>query len=140
MSADNKLVFADYDGVTGKPTIDGFFNLNAGITTTEAEPGYVNGGKMLLGGSGLPPVVIQTVKDGNTIVIGVSCTGDSSFDDIDGVVVALRPSGNSSGGPQRRIDVFPVWGDVPDAFDPNDLGTGWGAANPDPMHTGDHLA
>jgi hypothetical protein len=141
MSADNKLVFADFDPVTGKPTLDGFVTVDAGVNTPEAEPGYVNGGKMTLGGAGLPPVVIQTVKDGDTIVIGISCRGDSSFDDIDGVVVAFRPSGTSSNGAQRRVDVFPVWGDVPDAFDPMNLGIGWGAAKPDldPMHAGDHL-
>ena len=130
MSAADMLVFADFDGVTGPPTIDGFATTDAGVITTEAEPGYVNGGRITIGGSGLPPVIIQAVKDGNTLVLGISCRGDPSFDDLDGVVIGLRQNGGSSAGPQRRIDVFPVWGNTTNP--PDVTQTGFGAANPDP--------
>lgn len=139
MSADNMLAFRDFDGVTGPPTIDGFATTDAGVITTEAEPGYVNGGRITCGTGGLPPVIIQSIKQGNTLVLGISCRGDTSFDDIDGVIIALRQSGGGGAGPQRRVDVFPVWGDAPPVLDPNNLGTGYGAANPDPMNAGAHL-
>src|SRR4051812_27657221 len=120
MSAANKLVFADFDGVGGPPTIDGFAMIDTGVLTPEVEAGYINGGRMLLGNSsGLPPVVIQAIRDNQTIVLGISCRGDTSFDDIDGVVIGLRPNGGSSAGRQRKIHVFPVWGDAPDILDSN---------------------
>lgn len=131
MSADDTLVFGNFDPVTGRPTIDGFGFQDVGVATTEAEPGYVKGGRLTIGGATLPPVVIQTVKDGNTLVIGVTCRGDPSFDDLDGVVIALCPDGNDPGNPvgeQRRIDVFPVWGNT--GFPPDPIGTGQGAADP----------
>ncbi len=139
MSADDTMVFDNFDGVTGRPTIDGFATHDPGVLTTEAEPGYVNGGRMTVGSGDLPPVIIQTVKDGNTLVLGITCRGNTSFDDLDGVVVGLRPNGSASAGPQRRIDIFPVWGDAPFPLDPTNLGTGYGAADPDPMNPGAHL-
>lgn len=139
MSADNMLAFRNFDPVTGRPTIDGFATTDAGVTTTEAEPGYVTGSRLTIGGAGLPPVVIQCIKDGNTLVLGIMCRGDSSFDDLDGVIIGLRQNGTNNTGPQRRIDVFPVWGDAPEPLDPANLGFGYGAANPDPMNAGVHL-
>jgi hypothetical protein len=130
MSAANTIVFRDFDPVTGRPTIDGFTTTDAGILTTEAEPGYVNGARVSLGnGVGLPPVVVQCIRDGNSLVLGIMCRGDTSFDDGDGVVIGLRQNGGSATGPQRRIDVFPVWGNAPDPLDPNNLGTGFGSVN-----------
>jgi hypothetical protein len=133
MSAGDTIVFRDFDPVTGRPTIDGFATADAGIITTEAEPGYVNGARVALdngannSGVGLPPVVVQTIRDGDTLVIGIMCRGDTSFDDGDGVVIGLRQNGSSITGPQRRIDIFPVWGNAPSPLDPSNLGLGFGA-------------
>ena len=135
MSADDTLVFGNFDPVTGRPTIDGFVFEDVGVITSEAEPGFVGGGQMTIGGAGLPPVVIRTVKDGNTLVLGITCRGDTSFDDIDKVVIALRQNGGSSAGPQRRIDIDPVWGNTDNA-NPAVSETGFGAAQPDPGNAG----
>lgn len=140
MSADNMLVFRNHDPVGGSPTVDGYAMADIGVNTTEAEPGYINGGRVTIGASsGLPPVTVQAIKHGNTLVLGIMCRGDSSFDDVDGVVIALRPNGGSSTGPQRRIDIFPLWGDVFSGLNPNNLGTGHGAANPDLNNAALHL-
>jgi hypothetical protein len=107
------LVFGPADFVTGQPVVDGFVVADIGVTTTESEPGYVNGGRVELGSSGLAPVVINAVQDGATIVLGVMCRGDSSFDDCDSVVIALC----GDGGAQRRIDIGPVWGNAGPTLD-----------------------
>ena len=137
------LTFNTSDPVTGIPIVDGFVFADIGVTTTESEPGYVNGARLELGSSGLAPVVVTAVQDGNTLVLGVMCRGDVSFDDPDLVMVAFR----GSSGAQRRIDIKPNWGDEPSppippaVFDPANLGTGYGAGDPDPdpLNAGTHL-
>lgn len=118
------LVFGAADFVTGQPVVNGFVLADIGVTTTESEPGYVNGGRVELGSSGLAPVVIQSVQDGSTLVIGIMCRGDTSFDDCDNVVIALRGNGNA----QRRIDIEPVWGNAGPTLDASEVAqTGEGA-------------
>lgn len=129
------LVFNTSDPVTGIPTVDGFVFADIGVTTAEAEPGYVNAARLELGSSGLAPVVVTAVQDGSTLVLGVMCRGDTSFDNLDMVMVAFR----GSTGAQRRIDIQPNWGDAPTPLNPVSLGTGYGAADPDPANPGSHL-
>jgi hypothetical protein len=118
------LAFSDFDPVTGRPTINGFVIADPGVNTAEAEPGYVNGSRYTYENGTLPPIAIQTVKDGNTLVIGLFVRGDSSFDDYDCVVVALRPQAGAGNIAARRLDIFPAWGDHPT---PDDSGFGFGA-------------
>lgn len=132
------LVFNTPDVVTHVPTVDGFVFADIGVTTTESEPGYVNGARLELGSSGLAPVVITAVQDTalpNTLVLGIMCRGDTSFDDLDMVMVAFR----GATGAQRRIDIRPNWGDAPEPLNVADLGTGYGAGEPDPANPGTHL-
>lgn len=131
----NTLVFNTSDGVTGVPTVDGFVFADIGVTTAETEPGYVNAARLELGSSGLAPVVVTAVQDGSSLVLGIMCRGDTSFDDLDMVMLAFR----GSTGAQRRIDIRPNWGDAPEPLNPADLGTGYGAGDPDPGNPGTHL-
>lgn len=133
MSAYDTLIFRDWDGVTGKPNVNGFVTDDAGVFTFEPqESGYVNGSRMTFGDGGpLPPVIAQCVKDGNDLVFGFFCRGDKSFDDHDALVLALRP--NTAGGAARRIDIFPVWGDGNDPMQ-----VGFGAAEPNLAFPGQH--
>ena len=130
------LVFNASDPVTGLPTVDGFVFADNGDTTAEAESGYVNGARLELGSSGLAPVVVTAVQNGNTLVLGLMCRGDTSFDDLDLVMLAFR----GSTGAQRRIDIRPNWGDAPEPLNSADLGTGYGAGDPDPANPGTHLS
>ena len=137
MSDSRQLVFRDHDTLGGiAPTIDGFALVDAGVVTDEpVESGYINAGRVSLGPGVLPPVVLQAVRHNDTLVLAISCRGDPSFDDADAITIALRQNGNSEDGPQRRIDIVPVWGDEPaPPYDPANLGIGYGAANrsPDP--------
>lgn len=132
----NTLVFNPFDPVTGRPTVDGLVLADIGVTTPEAEPGYVNGARVEIGSSGLSPVVINAVQDGDTLVIGVLCRSDSSFDSVDMVMLAFR----NAAGQQRRIDIRPNWGDEPDPMTVAAVAeTGYGAANPDPANPGTRL-
>ena len=137
MSDSRQLVFRDHDTLGGiAPTIDGFALVDAGVVTDEpVESGYINAGRVSLGPGVLPPVVLQAVRHNDTLVLAISCRGDPSFDDADAITIALRQNGNSEDGPQRRIDIVPVWGDEPNPpYNAMDLGIGYGAANrsPDP--------
>ncbi|HEX8380604.1 MAG TPA: hypothetical protein VF619_08665 [Allosphingosinicella sp.] len=136
ITAENNLLFVQADPVTGKPNVDGFATADAGVITGKAESGYVNGSRVAIGGAGLPPVVIQTIRDGNAMVIGIMCRGDKSFDDVDSIIIGLKEQGGAVDGPQRRIDIFPVWGDT--GFPPNPAEVGYGAADRDPMNASLH--
>ncbi|KRA60344.1 hypothetical protein ASD79_08910 [Caulobacter sp. Root655] len=123
MSDTDTLCFANADGVTGNPTIDGFFFTDAGVLTTEAEPGYVGGSRMTFGGAGFPPVVFQGVRDTGTgtLVFAFLCRLDRTFDPRDVVVLALRPAAGAGDQARRRIDIFPSFLDV-GADDPGPAG------------------
>jgi len=114
MSDTDTLCFADADGVTGNPTIDGFFFTDAGIITHEVEPGYVGGSRMTFGGAGFPPVVFQGVRDTGTgsLVFAFLCRLDRTFDPRDVIVLALRPNAGAGDQARRRIDIFPSFLDV----------------------------
>ncbi|CAN5358846.1 hypothetical protein BH10PSE4_BH10PSE4_45830 [soil metagenome] len=114
MSATDTLCFADADGVTGNPTIDGFFFTDAGVITSEVEPGYVGGSRMTFGGAGFPPVVFQGVRDtgAGSLVFAFLCRLDRTFDPRDVVVLALRPAAGAADQARRRIDIFPSFLDV----------------------------
>ena len=128
MASFDTLAFADFDVVTGPPIVDGFITADAGVNTNEAESGYVNGSRYSYANGTLPPVVIQTVKDGNTLVIGLLCRGDRSFDkDFDALVIALRPQSGAGDLEARRVDVFPVWDDDDPASPGWSNGFGFGA-------------
>lgn len=125
------LAFSDFDPVTGKPTVNGFVIPDPGVNTPEVEPGYVNGARYSYENGTLPPITIQTVKDGSTLVVGLFVRGDTSFDDYDCVIVALRPQAGTGNIAARRLDIFPSWGDHPT---PDNSGFGFGAD--DPGHPG----
>lgn len=128
MAFHDTLAFGAHDSVTGPPAIDGAVMADEGVpaTFTPAEPGYVGGARYVFQNGALPPVVLQTVRQGNTIVIGIFCRGDMSFDtDFDACVICLRESYANPASPTRRIDIFPVYGDEGDPVDP--AGTGRGA-------------
>lgn len=127
MATNDTLCFADFDPVTGAPGApDGFFLPDIGVITNEVEPGYVNGCRMTFGGSGLPPVVFQGVRNGNFLHLAFLCRLDFSFDNEDVVVIALRPSqANPDQSTARRIDIFPVYGG--DLFPDGSINIGVGA-------------
>jgi hypothetical protein len=136
----NTLVFNTSDWVPAPPVVDGLVLADIGVTTNESEPGYINGARVELGSSGLSPVVINAVEDrtNGTLVLGFMCRGDTSFDSVDMVMLALR----GAGGAQRRIDIRPSWGDEPDPFTVaavSETGYGAGDPDPDPMNPGHHL-
>src|SRR4051812_14151353 len=108
------LSFADFDPVTGPPTIDGFVYPDPGIVTDEVEPGYVLGSRLTYGAGSLSPVVVQTVKNGNHLTIALLCRFDPTFDDEDVVIVAFRPSFGTAvhDDTVRRIDISPLWKDL----------------------------
>lgn len=110
MAANDTISFADFDPVTGAPTINGFAVDDQGIITNESEPGYVNGTRMTWENGALAPVIVQAVKNGNFLVISFTCRGDPEFNNTDAVVVALRPSHASMDHTTaRRLDIFPVF-------------------------------
>jgi hypothetical protein len=142
MSDPRQLVFNDYDTIHGShPIIDGLAMVDAGVITGESvESGYINAGRVTIGDGALAPVVLSAVRDGDTLVLSVMCRGDTSFDDNDCVMIALRPNGAADAGPQRRMDIYPLWGDFPaGAVTPATLGTGFGADRPNPMDAAQHL-
>ena len=142
MSSSNTLVFRDFDwvvgGPTSGPTIDGFVEADFGISLdTDLEPGYVNGARLTYGNAPVPPVVVKTVKKGNSLVMGFLCRGEQSFDDAHKVTIILRPTPTS--GAMRRIDIFPVWSDsLQEAYPDPVNGTGCGAAQRTGPLAGDH--
>jgi peptidoglycan hydrolase-like protein with peptidoglycan-binding domain len=124
MTIFSTVAFGDYDPVTGPPTIDGWTgNEDPGVVTDFAEPGYATGGRLTYGGGAkVPPVVFQCVHmtvpftsppgvqdAGEYLVFSFFCTFDYSFDDADGVTIALIPDMTKSGDltTYRRIDVLP---------------------------------
>jgi hypothetical protein len=105
------LAFNDFDPVTGPPTVDGLTAISdAGVITSEVEPGYVQGGRLAYaGGSGLPPVVVDGVRTGQAVQLGLFCRFDLSFEDGDTIVVAVKPTPGSAADTARRIDIHPVY-------------------------------
>lgn len=125
------LAFNDFDPVTGGPTVDGLTAISdAGVITSEVEAGYVQGGRLSYGGgSGFPPVVVDAIRVGDAIQLGLFCRFDLSFDDADTIVVAVKPTPGSPQDDARRIDIHPVFLDIgADSQNPN---TGSPAGDPD---------
>jgi hypothetical protein len=112
MAANDTLAFANFDPVTGAPTMDGFVTPDPGVITSETEPGYVDGSRMTFGGSGFPPVHFQGVKSGPFLHLAFMTRGDLTFDAEDVIVIALQPSTGAGATTARRIDVFPVYESV----------------------------
>ncbi|HEY5988744.1 MAG TPA: hypothetical protein VIV12_20540 [Streptosporangiaceae bacterium] len=116
----DSLCFADHDPVTGPPNPnDGFTGIeDAGVITSEAEPGYVLGDRLNLGaagvgtGSGFPPAIFQCVKNGDYLNLAFFCRFDLSFDDEDVIVLAVKPSASAPQTEARRIDIFPVFNGI----------------------------
>jgi hypothetical protein len=112
MATTDTVCFADHDPVTGAPTLDGFTGIeDAGIITSESEPGYVLGERLTFGGgSAFPPVIFQGVKNGNFLNFAFFCRFDLSFDHEDSIVIALRPDVSiPTQTTARRIDLKPVF-------------------------------
>jgi peptidoglycan hydrolase-like protein with peptidoglycan-binding domain len=124
MTIFSTVAFGDYDPVTGPPTIDGWTgNEDPGVVTDFAEAGYATGGRLTYGGgAAVPPVAFQCVHmtvapaspavlpvdPGEYLVFGFFCTFDYSFDNADGVTLALIPDiTNTDPTTFRRIDVLP---------------------------------
>jgi hypothetical protein len=133
------LCFADYDPVTGRPTVDGFTGIeDAGVITSEAEPGYVLGSRLTMGGGGqgtgggFPPMIFQCVRDGEFLNLAFFCRFAFSFVESDVIVLALKPSAASPQTDARRIDIFPVYTGV-GADDPATCG---GSCPDDPPKPG----
>ncbi len=110
----DKICLAENDPVLGKPTVDGFTGIeDAGIITTDADPGYGLGHRITYGnGSFFPPVVFQGVKElgADFLYLSFLVRYDLSFDDEDLIVIALRE--NAANQTQddtiRRLDIYPV--------------------------------
>src|SRR5688500_2269336 len=115
MSNLDTLTFADFDVVTGAPTVDGFTGIHDDLVfTSESDAGYVLGSSLTYGNSsGFPPVIFKGVKNGNFLNFAFFTRFDLSFDLQDVVVLALRPlKSNTAQNTARRIDIFPVYRDV----------------------------
>ena len=118
------ISFPDYDGVTGPPTLDGFTaNRDPGFITNKTEPGFaVADSVMFAGGSVSPPVVLQcervvsgegpgALPEGDYLAMSLFTSLDTTFDDNDVIVVALKPAGTVTRDTWRRLDIHPVFDD-----------------------------
>jgi hypothetical protein len=105
------LCFADYDPVTGPPTVDGYTGIHDDLViTSESDAGYVLGSRLTYdNGSGYPPVIFQGVKNGSYLNFAFFTRFDLSFDRQDVIVIALKPLRTSTQDLARRIDIFPVY-------------------------------
>jgi hypothetical protein len=127
MDTTDTLCFADFDPVTGPPKVDGFTGIDdAGVITTESEPGYVLGSRLTYSNSTqFPPVIFQGVKNGNFLNLSFFCRFDSSFDAQDLVIIAFKPSPTDTvQSHARRIDIFPNYDGI--GADEIDVNTGVG--------------
>jgi len=136
MSVDDTLCFADFDVVTGAPTVDGYTGIHDDfVITSEFDAGYVRGCRLTYGsGTAFPPVIINGVKNGNFLNLAFFCRLDYSFDLEDVVVIALRPQqSDPNQATARRIDIYPVY----EGFGADESnGFGGPAGNPDSVVPG----
>jgi hypothetical protein len=126
MAIFDTICFPNPDPVTGLPTLDGWTgNTDPGLIGINfPDEGYSTGGRVTFaGGAKVPPVAFQTmfldlgpadiaaqglpVAPGAYLLLGMFCAFDPTFDDHDGVTIALRPTRTSPHTDARRIDLFP---------------------------------
>ena len=134
MSVDDTLCFANFDGVTGPPTVDGYTGIHDDfVITSEFDAGYVEGCRLTYGsGTAFPPVIFNGVKNGNFLNFAFFCRLDYTFDAEDVLVIALRPQvSNPDQTTARRIDIFPVYEAV-GADEDNGLGGPAGTPDDNP--------
>ena len=137
MTVDNTLCFADFDVVTGAPSMDGYTGIHDDfVITSEFDAGYVRGCRLTYGsGSAFPPVIFNGVKNGNFLNFAFFCRLDYSFDLQDVLVLALRPQvSNPDQSTARRIDIFPVYEAV--GADDKNVMTGGPLGQPDSVVPG----
>ena len=123
MAVFDTIAFPEPDWVTGFPTIDGWTgNTDPGVTASFPEPGYATAGRITYaGGAAVAPVVFHAmhanisaamglpVDPGPYLVMGFFCTFDPTFDDADGVTIALLPDfATKTHTTARRIDLLPL--------------------------------
>ncbi|HEX4525401.1 MAG TPA: hypothetical protein VH108_01510 [Gaiellaceae bacterium] len=125
MAIFDTISFPQTDAITGRPTIDGWTdNIDPGIVTQFAESGYAAGGRIAFAGGAIaPPVTFQctqvqvnsgadvglpTLAAGSYLAMGFFCTFDPTFDEQDGLTIALRPDFAAAAHTNaRRIDLLP---------------------------------
>ena len=125
MAIFDTISFPPTDAITGKPKIDGWTdNIDPGIVYHFPETGYAAGGRITFAGGAIaPPVTFQCtqvqvnspadvglteVAAGSYLALGFFCTFDPTFDDQDGISIALRPDFAAPAHTNaRRIDLRP---------------------------------
>lgn len=110
MATTDTLCFGDADGVTGNPVINGLvdYDFLPFLAADPNESGYVNGSRLTFEGGSLARVIFQGVHQPlpDRIVMGFLCRFDTSFDESDFIVIALR-SHFASASPARLIVIYP---------------------------------
>jgi hypothetical protein len=145
MAVFDTISFPPTDFVTGLPTIDGWTgNADPGVAVHFPEPGFATGGRIAFsGGSIVPPVAFQcaevvvtspsdvgltTLDPGNYLAMGFFCSFDPSFDQEDGLTIAILPDfADTTHTTARRIDLKP---------NTDGVGAGSGGAASDPLPGG----
>jgi hypothetical protein len=127
MAIFDTISFPQTDFVTGRPTLDGWTdNIDPGIVSHFPESGYAVGGRIAFAGGAIaPPVTFQTTQvdiasgadvglpaaalaAGSYLVMGFFCTFDPTFDEQDGISIAIRPDFAAPAHTNaRRIDLRP---------------------------------
>jgi hypothetical protein len=125
MAIFDTISFPPTDFVTGNPTIDGWTdNEDPGVSAHFPESGYATGGRIAFaGGSLVPPVSFQctqvqvgsgadvglpSVAAGSYLAMGFFCTFDPTFDEADGICVAILPNfATKTHTSALRIDLLP---------------------------------
>lgn len=125
MAIFDTISFPPTDFVTGNPTIDGWTdNEDPGVAAHFPESGYATGGRIAFGGGSLvPPVTFQctqvqvasgadvglpSLAAGSYLVLGLFCTFDPTFDEADGICIAIFPDfATTTHTSALRIDLLP---------------------------------
>jgi len=136
----DQMPFPPHEGLpflSGPPTVDAFFEQEPGVTTTQLDAGYVNGGRYTYGAeAGIPRAVFQGIKHNTNgdVYMAFVARHDPGFDEDDFVMIVLRPSfGAPPSAEDRRIDIQPsegAGGALPNPPDPE------GNDQPDPPNPG----
>jgi hypothetical protein len=128
-AADDNLCFRS----TGEPFIDGVTNLDDGWRRATQ---YVFGN-----GSTDPHAIVQFTRTSSAAFISFDVRNDTTFDDLDVIVVTLSPGGGAAN--DRRIHIFPIAADAGNATStpgglPREVkywidSTDWNATGADPL-------
>lgn len=111
MSEIDTLVFCDEDFVGKVPKVDGFFDLDYMITGENPESGYLGGCELVMGGSGIAPIVFRGIRNNatNQLVLGFLCRFSHEFAANNAVVITLKPTyAGGNHADERKIVIRPV--------------------------------